>query len=83
MKKSGDQYHLATRGWNDIKGDLWSTLSWLDSEGCTRYVVTDIDKAGMMNSPNIELLKAVMLKTDKPIVTAAGVSNLSDIKKSN
>jgi phosphoribosylanthranilate isomerase len=34
---------LAARGWTKDGGDLWETLARLDSEGCARYVVTDVN----------------------------------------
>ena len=31
----------------------------LDAEGCARYVVTDVNKDGMLQGPNLELLRSV------------------------
>ena len=39
---------LAARGWTREGGDLWETLARLDAEGCARYVVTDVNKDGML-----------------------------------
>ena len=70
---------LAARGWTAEGGNLWETLARLDREGCARYVVTDVNKDGMLQGPNLDLLKAVAAQTDSPIVASGGVSTLADI----
>ena len=71
---------LAARGWTKEGGDLWETLAGLDSEGCARYVVTDVAKDGMLQGPNIPLLQQVCDRTDRPVVASGGVSTLADIE---
>jgi phosphoribosylanthranilate isomerase len=71
---------LAARGWTRDGGDLWETLARLDGEGCARYVVTDVNKDGMLNGPNVELLKQMCAKTDAPVVASGGVSSLEDVR---
>jgi phosphoribosyl isomerase A len=71
---------LAARGWTQEGGDLWETLERLDREGCARYVVTDVNKDGMLTGPNLELLQRVCFHTDRPVVASGGVSTLADIK---
>lgn len=70
---------LAARGWTKEGGDLYEVLARLDADGCSRYVVTDVTKDGTLRGPNIELLKSVMAKTDKPVVASGGISSLQDI----
>lgn len=70
---------LAARGWTKEGGDLFEVLARLDSVGCARYVVTDVTKDGTLRGPNIELLKSVMARTDKPVVASGGISSLADI----
>jgi phosphoribosylanthranilate isomerase len=71
---------LAARGWTKDGGDLWETLARLDAEGCARYVVTDVNKDGMLKGPNLELLRDVCARTDRPVVASGGVSTLADIE---
>jgi phosphoribosyl isomerase A len=71
---------LRGRGWTRDGGDLYETLARLDSEGCARYVVTDIAKDGTLQGPNLELLKNVCAATDRPIVASGGVSSLDDLR---
>ena len=70
---------LAARGWTQEGGDLWETLERLDREGCARYVVTDVTKDGMLKGPNLELLRSVCARTQRPVVASGGVSTLEDI----
>lgn len=70
---------LAARGWTQEGGDLFEVLARLEEAGCARYVVTDVTKDGTLRGPNLELLKAVMEKTGKPVVASGGISSLEDI----
>ena len=47
--------------------------------GIARYVVTDVDKDGMLQGPNLALLRDVCARTDAPVVASGGVSTLEDI----
>ncbi|MDJ0324040.1 bifunctional 1-(5-phosphoribosyl)-5-((5-phosphoribosylamino)methylideneamino)imidazole-4-carboxamide isomerase/phosphoribosylanthranilate isomerase PriA [Cryobacterium sp. PH31-AA6] len=70
---------LAARGWTKDGGDLWQVLARLEDAGCARYVVTDVTKDGTLQGPNIELLRQVMERTDRPVVASGGISSLADI----
>jgi phosphoribosylformimino-5-aminoimidazole carboxamide ribotide isomerase/phosphoribosylanthranilate isomerase len=70
---------LAARGWTKEGGELFETIERLDRDGCSRYIVTDVAKDGMLNGPNLELLKSVCAATSAPIVASGGVSSLADI----
>lgn len=71
---------LAARGWTQEGGDLFETLARLESDGCARYVVTDVTKDGTLQGPNLELLKEVCAATKKPVVASGGISSLADIQ---
>lgn len=70
---------LAARGWTRDGGDLLDTLGRLESEGCARYVVTDVNKDGTLKGPNLELLRTVCRNTNSPVVASGGVSSLDDL----
>lgn len=70
---------LAARGWTREGGDLWEVLDRLDRDGCARYVVTDVARDGMLAGPNLQLLRSVCERTDRPVVASGGVSSLDDI----
>ncbi len=70
---------LAARGWTKEGGDLFEVLDRLEAAGCARYVVTDVTKDGTLRGPNLELLRTVAERTDKPVVASGGISSLDDI----
>jgi len=70
---------LAARGWTEEGGDLWATLERLERDGCRRYVVTDVTKDGTLQGPNVELLREVCRRTDRPVVASGGIASLADI----
>ena len=70
---------LAARGWTQEGGNLWEVLDRLEDSRCPRYVVTDVTKDGTLRGPNVELLKQVCARTDRPVVASGGVSSLDDI----
>lgn len=71
---------LAARGWTRDGGELYDVLARLDSEGCARYVVTDVNSDGMLRGPNLGLLRAVCARTQAPLVASGGVSSLDDLR---
>lgn len=71
---------LAARGWTQDGGDLWEVLNRLEADGCARYVVTDVTKDGTLQGPNVELLKQVAERTEKPVIASGGISSLEDIR---
>jgi phosphoribosylanthranilate isomerase len=74
------EYRLRGRGWETDGGDLWDVLQRLDSEGCSRFVVTDVTKDGTLGGPNIDLLAAVADRTEAPVIASGGVSSLDDLR---
>ena len=73
------EWRTRSRGWVDDGGDLWEILERLDSQGCQRFVVTDVSKDGTLAGPNIDLLREVAQATDAKIVASGGIAQLSDI----
>jgi 1-(5-phosphoribosyl)-5-[(5-phosphoribosylamino)methylideneamino] imidazole-4-carboxamide isomerase/N-(5'phosphoribosyl)anthranilate isomerase len=71
---------LAARGWTRDGGDLYDVLARLDAQGCARYVVTDVNKDGMLQGPNLDLLRSVCAATDRPVVASGGITELTDLE---
>ncbi len=71
---------LAARGWTSEGGDLYETLDRLESDGCARYVVTDVTKDGTLRGPNLDLLREVCARTGRPVVASGGISSLADLR---
>src|SRR6266487_3459823 len=68
------------RGWTSDGGDLLDVLARLEAAGCPRYVVTDVTKDGMLRGPNLDLLRQVCGRTERPVIASGGVSSLADIR---
>jgi 1-(5-phosphoribosyl)-5-[(5-phosphoribosylamino)methylideneamino] imidazole-4-carboxamide isomerase/N-(5'phosphoribosyl)anthranilate isomerase len=71
---------LAARGWTTLGGELLDVLARLESDGCRRYVVTDVTRDGTLTGPNLELLRLVCARTGRPVIASGGVSTLDDIR---
>jgi phosphoribosyl isomerase A len=71
---------LAARGWTQDGGDLFDVLDRLNRAGCERYVVTDVERDGMLHGPNLDLLCAVCQHTTKPVIASGGIASLADLR---
>jgi phosphoribosylanthranilate isomerase len=71
---------LQARGWTEDAGELFATMEVLDAFGCSRYVVTDVARDGMLQGPNLQLLQDVMMRTHARIVASGGVSCIEDVR---
>jgi phosphoribosyl isomerase A len=72
---------LAARGWTRHGGNLFEVLERLEDAGCARYVVTDVERDGTMQGPNVTLLLQVCQRTERPVVASGGVSTLDDLRQ--
>lgn len=71
---------LQARGWTEEAGELWPTLERLVASGVERFVVTDVARDGMLEGPNLELLRSVRDRTERAVVASGGVSSLDDLR---
>jgi 1-(5-phosphoribosyl)-5-[(5-phosphoribosylamino)methylideneamino] imidazole-4-carboxamide isomerase/N-(5'phosphoribosyl)anthranilate isomerase len=72
---------LIGRGSSKEVGELLEILAQLEQAGCARYIVTDVAKDGMLQGPNLELLRQVLAITSSPVVASGGISSLEDISQ--
>ena len=72
---------LIGRGSSQEIGELQEILAQLEQAGCARYIVTDVAKDGMLQGPNLELLRQVLARTNSPVVASGGISSLDDISQ--
>ncbi|MGN9907102.1 bifunctional 1-(5-phosphoribosyl)-5-((5-phosphoribosylamino)methylideneamino)imidazole-4-carboxamide isomerase/phosphoribosylanthranilate isomerase PriA [Phytohabitans sp. LJ34] len=71
---------LSARGWTKDGGDLFEVLERLEKAGCQRYVLTDVHRDGTLTGPNLDLLREVCARTDRPVIASGGVSTLDDLR---
>ena len=79
VDSNGNQ--LIARGSGDNLGDLFEMISKLDSIGCNRYILTDINRDGALTGSNFELIKRVIGVTGASIISSGGVSSIDDLIK--
>lgn len=79
VKEIDGEWRTRGNGWVSDGGDLWEVLERLDSQGCQRFVVTDVSKDGTLAGPNVELLRDVAAATDAPVTASGGISTLDDV----
>lgn len=73
------EWRVRAKGWVEEAGDLWEELERLDAAGCQRFVVTDVAADGMLDGPNIDLLRDVSAATDAAVTASGGIASLEDI----
>lgn len=71
---------LQARGWTEEAGELWPVVDRLVAAGVERFVVTDVARDGMLQGPNLELLRGVQVRSGRSIVASGGVSSLDDLR---
>ncbi len=72
-------HRLAARGAARDVGELWTTLARLTDDGCGRFVVTDVNRDGMMAGPNVGLYRAVTHATDAAVIASGGIAAIADL----
>ncbi|RRD47929.1 bifunctional 1-(5-phosphoribosyl)-5-((5-phosphoribosylamino)methylideneamino)imidazole-4-carboxamide isomerase/phosphoribosylanthranilate isomerase PriA [Tessaracoccus sp. OH4464_COT-324] len=71
---------LATRGWTAEAGSWEPVVERLVSEGCERFVVTDVTQDGTLSGPNYELLAEVARLSGKKVVASGGIASLDHLR---
>ena len=69
---------LSVHGWTEGSGvQLFEALTWFAT--ASAFVITDIDRDGMLHGPDIEGLAAAAASTTTPIIASGGVASLADV----
>ncbi len=71
---------LQARGWTEEAGDLFEAIERFTEMGVPRFVYTDVAKDGMLEGPNVEMLRRVADATDAHVTASGGVSSLDDLR---
>jgi phosphoribosyl isomerase A len=71
---------LQARGWTEEAGDLFAALERFTDLGVPRFVYTDVAKDGMLEGPNVEMLRRVADATTADVTASGGVSSLEDLR---
>lgn len=71
---------LQARGWTETAGDLFDAIETFSAMGVPRFVYTDVARDGMLEGPNLAMLRAVADSTDAAVTASGGVSSLEDLR---
>lgn len=70
---------VAVHGWTEESGlDIGTALGMFSSAAA--FIITDIDRDGMLRGPDVEGLTTATRTTSTPIIASGGVSSLADIE---
>ena len=70
---------IYARGFGEVAVNPFEAIERLTNAGANRFVVTDVDRDGMMLGPNLALLQMVAEHTDRPLIASGGIATLDDI----
>jgi phosphoribosyl-ATP pyrophosphohydrolase/phosphoribosyl-AMP cyclohydrolase len=71
---------IVSKGWRHKTGlDIFSSLSELEPY-CSEFLITSIDKEGLMQGINIDLFEKIAKRTKKKITAAGGISSVEDVQ---
>ena len=73
---------VAIRGWTAlVEEPLFGLLEKMGELGFSAVVLTDIGRDGMLQGPNLELLRDILPKSPVPLIASGGVSSLEDVRR--
>ncbi|MEZ4744643.1 MAG: bifunctional phosphoribosyl-AMP cyclohydrolase/phosphoribosyl-ATP diphosphatase HisIE [Calditrichia bacterium] len=72
---------IVTKGWKHRTGlDLLETVPQLDNY-CTEFLFTCVEREGMMQGSDHELIHKLLAKTTRRVTVAGGVSTLNEVRE--
>lgn len=71
---------LQARGWTEEAGDLFDALAAFTAMGVPRFVYTDVARDGMLEGPNLDMLRRVADATSAPVTASGGVGTIDDLR---
>ena len=73
---------VATNGWvKNSKIKTEELVKKFEDVGVSVIIITDINKDGLLQGMNFELIKKITSRTSSKIIASGGVSNLEDLRK--
>ncbi len=78
---SGQDFDVAVHGWVEGSGiSLWDVLDYYPAGAAQRILVTDVSRDGMLQGPNMALMRALRQKRpDLEIQASGGVRSIEDL----
>jgi phosphoribosylformimino-5-aminoimidazole carboxamide ribotide isomerase len=80
-RRAGGGREVAVRGWTAGSGrQLLDVVAELAGAGVAAFVVTDIDRDGVLEGPDRDALAAVLAATTADVIASGGVSSAADLR---
>lgn len=71
---------VRVRGWLDGAGvPLHEAIRWPQFAGAAAFVVTDIARDGLLQGPDVDGYRALVARTDVPVIASGGVASVDDL----
>jgi phosphoribosylanthranilate isomerase len=71
---------IRVAGWREEGPPLEEALAALDAAGAPRFLVTAIDADGVFAGPDLDLYRAVLARTERPVLASGGIRDASDVR---
>lgn len=72
---------ICVEGWVERSGiDLHETIKSFEKAGIEAFIITEIERDGTLNGPDVSGLQQVLASTSVPVIASGGVADLSDIE---
>ncbi|MCQ9206389.1 MAG: 1-(5-phosphoribosyl)-5-[(5-phosphoribosylamino)methylideneamino]imidazole-4-carboxamide isomerase [Omnitrophica bacterium] len=74
--------YVAMKGWKEVSGEsILEYAQKLESLGAKKIIYTDISRDGMLEGPDLEILKSILESTSLKVTASGGISSINDIKQ--
>jgi phosphoribosylformimino-5-aminoimidazole carboxamide ribotide isomerase len=70
---------LAVHGWTE-ESDVSVTAALTRYGAASAFVITDIERDGLLVGPDVDGLAAAVAATTIPVIASGGVANLEDVR---
>jgi len=71
---------MAIEGWlQEVDQPVEKFITHLTEIGIKRIIYTDINRDGMLNGPNIDMIKKILQKSEGKIIASGGISSMDDL----
>mgnify|MGYP006301495279 CR=1 FL=1 len=70
----------AIHGWvKEVNQSIEQFIAYLAGLGVPRIIYTDIHRDGMLNGPNISMIKKILQNSDLKVIASGGISTMRDL----
>jgi len=72
---------VVVQGWQETGDErLEEALERFSSDGVAAFVVTEVGRDGMLAGPDLDVMRAALAATERPVIASGGVASLDDLR---